>query len=145
MVNLSKKKLDEDVLNKLFVLLFSLIAKKRDIDEFMNVFVGFISLPERIMIVKRIGIIYLLIKKVQKDSIEKVLGVSRVTINKFELLLETNSEILTMFRELVKKEFVSNLLDEIISFIYPPGTYGIDWRAAWERKKRIEKRKRTGM
>jgi len=145
MVNLSRRKIDERVLNKLFYILFHLLSKRTNKEDFMSVFVAFLSYSERIMMVKRIGVVYLLIKKIQKDRIQQVLSITRSTINKYELLMENDTNVQAFVKKVANKDNFSSVIDEIISFLYPPGTYGIDWKAAWERKKRIERRKAAGI
>ena len=59
MARISKYKLRDDVLEKLFGLFFEIIGNQDDKNEFNEIINGVFSYNERIMFAKRIAIIYL--------------------------------------------------------------------------------------
>lgn len=145
MVRNSRFKLDDNILGKLFDLFFEVVGKKADKDEFRKVIVDLLSPAERIMISKRIAIIYLLLKRIEYYNICKVLKVSPSTVAKFSILMEKSEGIVPTFSCLVKKEKISIFLKELFNDLYAPGVPGINWNAAWQRKREVEKRKTYGM
>lgn len=145
MVRNSRFQLDDDILEKLFNLFFEVVGKKSDKDEFREVMIDLLSPAERIMISKRIAIIYLLLKKIDYYNICEVLKVSAATVAKFSLLMEKSRGIVPTFKSIVNKEKVGEFLEELFNTLYAPGVYGINWKAAWERKRNLQKRKTFGM
>jgi len=97
------------------------------------------------MLIKRIGLIYLLLMKIEKYKIRELLNVSRGTLDRYQLIIEKNKDIFDDFKNLIKKEKIVNLFEEIFSNLYSPGTYGINWDSAWSRKKKIIRRKEYGI
>jgi len=144
MVRLSKKKVDNYVWNKLFYIFFVVLNKKRNNAEFTKFILSIFSYPEEIMLIKRIGIIYLIMKNYDKNKITQVLNVSKTTIDKYRLIIEKNKNIYEYFIKIIEKEKISNIFEEIFSTLYGPGTYGIDWKSALIRKKKISERKIHG-
>lgn len=145
MVRNSRFKLDENVLEKLFDLFFEVVGKKANKGEFRKVIVDLLSPAERIMLAKRIAIIYLLLKKIDYYNICKVLKVSPSTVAKFSLLMERSEGVVPTFKTIVKREKIGEFLEELFNDLYGPGVPGINWKAAWERKRNLEKRKAFGI
>ena len=141
MVRLSRKKIEKYIWNKLFHIFYIILNKKKNDEDFSNFILSIFSYPEEVMIIKRIGIIYLLLRKYEKYKICKVLSVSKASVNKYRLIIEKNKEIYSYFIRLIEKENLLNIFEEVFNSLYGPGTYGIDWKAAWERKQKIEQRK----
>ena len=86
MVNLTKKYVDEKKLVKINQLMFEILNKADDKDDFLELIKDILSPPEQLMVAKRIAIIYLLIKGVEPSLISKYLKSSRATVAKFSLL-----------------------------------------------------------
>ena len=145
MVNLSKKRIQKDVWIKLFNIFFVILNKKRSKKDFAKIILSILSYPEQVMLIKRIGLIYLLLMKIEKYKIRELLNVSRGTLDRYQLIIEKNKDIFDDFKNLIKKENIVNLFEEIFSNLYGPGTYGINWDSAWSRKKKIIRRKEYGI
>lgn len=145
MVRNSRFQLDDNILEKLFNLFFEVVGKKSDKDEFREVMIDLLSPAERIMISKRIAIIYLLLKKIDYYNICEVLKVSAATVAKFSLLMEKSQGIVPTFKTIVTKEKVGEFLEDLFNTLYAPGVPGINWKAAWERKRDLQRRKIYGM
>ena len=145
MVRNSYKKLDENISDKLKRFLFYLLGNKTSKKEFETVIESIFSNAEKIMILKRIGIFYLLLKGIEKYKIKKVIKVTRATIDKFNLIIEKNPKLYKNFDKLIKKENIIQLFEEIIISIYGPGTPGLDWNESLKRKRKLISKKEIGL
>lgn len=145
MVRNSRLPLSQDLLEKLFDLFFEVIGKKTSKDEFKKVMIDLLSPAERIMLAKRVTIVYLLMKKIYYHNICERLKVSPSTVAKFALLMEKSEGIVPTFKKIVKIEKVALFLKEIFNDLYAPGVPGVNWKAAWERKIKLEKEKTFGI
>jgi len=81
MARISKRKLDDKILEKIFDLFFEIVGKKSSKEDFKNTIVDLLSPIERVMIAKRVAIIYLLMKKINQRSISQALKVSNATVS----------------------------------------------------------------
>lgn len=144
MVRNSRFKLNDKILEKLFDLFFEVVGKKADKGEFRKTIIDLLSAAERIMIAKRLAIIYLLLKKIDYYNICQVLKVSPSTVAKFSFLMEKSEGIVPTFKSIVKKEKVGEFLEELFNTLYAPGVPGINWKAAWQRKIDLKRRKTYG-
>ena len=145
MARISKKKLEKDVLEKLFGLFFEIVGKKNNKEEFRKVIQELLSPVERIMVAKRIAIVYLLLKNIDYRVIEEVLKVSSATIARYHFQLEKSDGIVPSFKRILTSDKISLFLNEFFDALFPPGTYGTDWKGAWQRKFRIQREKIRGI
>ncbi|MCR4276674.1 MAG: Trp family transcriptional regulator [Candidatus Roizmanbacteria bacterium] len=145
MVRNSRFTLSDDLLEKLFDLLFEVIGNKSSKDEFRKIFVDLLTPAERIMLAKRVAIIYLLIKKIEYYNICDRLKVSPSTVAKYALLMEKSEGIVPTFKQIVKIDKVKIFLEEIFNNIFAPGKVGINWEIAWKNKFSLEKKKTFGI
>lgn len=146
MVQISKGKLSEAILFKLFELFFQIVGKKNKKEEFLKVINDLFSPVERIMIAKRIAIIYLLLKKIDQTTIRHVLKVSSSTVAKYSLLIEKTTGITEEFNKLLRKEKIARFLEDLYhDFFSYPGRPGINWGVAWKIRRWREKEKQLGL
>lgn len=145
MTRISRFKLKDHVLEKLFDLFFEVVGKKKNKEEFNKIIKELLSHTERIMISKRIAIIYLLLKKVDSITIARVLKVSSATISKFNLLTQYSEAIVPTFDNMLKNERIVLFLEEVFNSLYRPGAPYIDWSSAWQRKKELSRKKKEGI
>lgn len=145
MVRNSRIQLPDSILEKLFELFFTVVGNKSNKDEFRKTVVDLLTPAERIMLAKRVAIIYLLLKKIDYYNICKVLKVSPTTVAKFRLLMEKSEGVVPTFKRILKVEKVGLVLEEIFNAFFAPGVPGVNWKAAWERKINLEKRKSYGI
>lgn len=68
---ISKRKVDDKVLDKTFRLFFEIVGNRKNRNEFFLVSSELLSPTERIMLGKRIAIVYLLLKDIDKAVIRK--------------------------------------------------------------------------
>lgn len=145
MVRNSKFQLKDEVLEKLFGLFFEVVGKKGSKDEFRKTMNDLLSPAERVMISKRIAIIYLLLKGIDYYNICHVLKVSTATVAKFRILMERSEGVIPTFERIIRIEKVGDFLEELFNTLYGPGTPGVDWKAAWRDKIRLERKKEYGI
>lgn len=145
MARVSKRQLDKRVLEKLFDLFFEIIGKQKNKQEFLNVIGDLLSPTERVMIAKRVAIIYLLLKKKDVRTIGQVLKVSKSTVSKFSILLSNSRGVVPLFKKIVRNDKIIVFLNEVFDLLFPPGTYGTSWKAGWERRKMIRREKSSGI
>jgi len=145
MVRNSRFVLSEDLLEKLFDLFFEVVGNKSSKDEFRKIFIDLLTPAERIMLAKRVAIIYLLMKKIEYYNICDRLKVSPTTVAKYALLMEKSEGIVPTFKQIVKIDKVKIFLEEIFNNIFAPGKVGVNWKIAWENKINLEKKKTFGI
>lgn len=144
-MRISQYKLDNQVLKRLFALLFEVVGKRKNKEEFLNIIFYLFSPVERIMFAKRVAIAYLLLKKIDQRTISKVLKVSKATVSKFSLLLESNKTVATSFKVLLRNERIILFLAEVFLMLRPPGTPMSNWKASWDLKRAIDRKKHMGI
>ncbi|OGK08312.1 hypothetical protein A2767_04405 [Candidatus Roizmanbacteria bacterium RIFCSPHIGHO2_01_FULL_35_10] len=145
MARISKLRLEEHVLNKLFDLFFEVVGKKSDKDQFQKITRELLSPVERIMVAKRIAIVYLLLKKIDYRIICDVLKVSSATISRYNLLLQNSDGLVPAFNNILRNDKLLLFMDELFNALFPPGTYGTNWKSTWQRKFRIQREKTEGI
>lgn len=145
MARISKFKLSEHVLAKIFDLFFEIVGRNKNKDEFKRIIHDLLSSTERIMIAKRIAIIYLRLKNIDQRTICKVLKISTATVAKFSLLMEKSDGIVPTFNKIMKNEKIIEFLEDIFNTLFAPGVPGVNWKAAWERKIARDRQKTLGM
>lgn len=136
MVQVSKRKLSENLPGKLFILFFKTVGDKYSRDEFQNICDDIFSKTEQLVIIKRIAIFYLLKKGIDHRNICNTLKVSSATVAKFSLIMEKSKGIIPFLDNLVRKEKIVDFLEDIFMEVV-----SINWKSKlhhrWE--KDIEK------
>ena len=145
MVRNSRFELKNEVLEKLFGLFFEVVGKKDDKLEFKKIINDLLTPAERLMIAKRIAIIYLLLKKINYKDICLALKVSAATVAKFKLLMENSQGIVQAFGGLILKDKIVIFMEDVFNTLFPPGGYGVNWKTAWQRKFELERKKTLGL
>lgn len=145
MVQISSKRVDEETLTKLKGFLFYLLARQPNKNKFYSIIGSVFSEIEILMILKRLGIIYLLLIGIQKYKISQTLRVTRSTIDKFSLIIEKNNDYYEYFKKLINKEKVKLLFEDLINTLYGPDTPGVNWSEAWKTKQEIKRKKEEGI
>ena len=129
----------------MFEIFYEVLGRTKSKTEFFNVTDEIISPVEKIMIAKRIIIMYLILRGIDQRTICTTLKVSSATVAKFSLLLANNSHVRERLDSMVKIDGMKLLFEELISSILAPGTIGTDWKGAWQRKNELERKKETGI
>ncbi|MDO8610559.1 MAG: Trp family transcriptional regulator [bacterium] len=143
MARISKKYINEQILIKLYRLFFEVISRFKDRDNFVEIIDEILSPTEKIMIAKRIGIIYLLIKKVDYRDIAEVLKVSTATVFYYAIHFDKKeSQLVDTIKTMLVKEKVLGFLDDILSDIFiQPGLKIGHWQKYWDHKRKQNERK----
>ena len=143
MTQISRFKLKEETLEKLYSLMFEVLGKKSK-KEFLLIMNDLVSPTEKIMIAKRIAVIYLLTKKIDQQIISRTVKVSLSTVSKFSLLTKLSNVIPNALAALISHEEIRLFIDEIFVSLFPPGTIHTDWKGTWELKKEIRRKQTQG-
>jgi Trp operon repressor len=143
MVNISKRPVDEKKLFKIYQLFYKIIDQADNKDEFFQLIQEILSPTEQIMIAKRIGVIYLLIKNINKSAITTYLKVSMATVDKYYFLYyKKKTKLILIIESFLNDERISNFFEDLFADIFiKPGVYIGHHQLNWEHKKRQEERK----
>lgn len=137
MVNISKRPIDEKKLFKIYQLFFKIINKADDKEEFFQLIQDIFSPSEQIMIAKRIGIIYLLIKNVHKPAIAKYLKVSMATIDKYYYLYyKKKTTLISTIESFLEDEKINQFFENLLADIFTHTGYYPDQQLKWQRERR---------
>ena len=93
MVRMSKYKVKESVINKMSELLFEILGRENSKEKFIATLYDVLSPVERLMVGKRLLIMYMVSIGVDYYIISDVVKVSRATIAKFAFLLDKSTYI----------------------------------------------------
>lgn len=144
MVHLSRFQLPDETLKKIFNLFIQVVGDRNDKQEFEKILVELVSLPERIMIAKRLGIIYLLQKNIGVINICYALKVSKSTVYKYAM--NKNSNTVNVLNHTVRTEKFYRFFENIFDSLYDdPGVPGHNWKVGWEHRIKKQKEKTFGI
>ena len=138
-------RLKESDYEKIFSIFYKLIGEAEDKEEFNKIIFDLLTPAERIMLVKRIAIIYLLLKEIHYQIICEVIKVSSTTVNKYKLFIEKSVGIVPVLKKMLSIEKVGLFFESLFSDIFHPGLPGIDWSSAWKSKIDIARKKEIGL
>jgi uncharacterized protein YerC len=143
MVQISKQKIPDKILVRIYQLFFEVFLKSRSKDDFMALTDDIFTPTEKIMIAKRIGIIYLLIKGVRQDEISQALKVSSSTVATYSLhFYKLNSKIVEVIKDLLLREKTLGFLEDVFTELFiQPGIKIGHYKLKFEHEKRREERK----
>ena len=130
---------------KLFDIYFQIVCSVQNQKDFSSVFLDIFTPTERLMIAKRIVIMLLLIKEIDYRSICKVLKVSVATVCKYRILIDHNPELERKLIHIQLKDKVMEAIAQIYLIFRPPGGLYVNWKAAWQLKNELEKKKQEGI
>ena len=145
MTRISRRPVKDHVIERIYELFFEAVGKKTKKQEFLEVIHDLLSPTERIMIAKRVTIIFLLMKKIDYQTISDVVKVSPSTIAKFQIIMENSKGIVKALQKILLNDKLVNILDEVILAFKGPGMHGTNWSSAWQRKNELERRRAEGI
>ena len=145
MTRISRRPVKDHVIERIYELFFEAVGKKTKKQEFLEVIHDLLSPTERIMIAKRVTIIFLLMKKIDYQTISDVVKVSPSTIAKFQIIMENSKGIVKTLQKILLNDKLVNILDEVILAFKGPGVHGTNWSSAWQRKNELERRRAEGI
>lgn len=143
MPRVSKRPVSEKLLSKTYRLFYEVFSRNNGQDDFLLIIDDLFSSSEKIMLSKRLAIIYLLIKGVDYRDIMNTLKVSSATVVYYSsTFLKRSSKIRSIIENMLKKEKVLNFLDDFFADIMiHPGIYKDHWQMYWDHKRKQENRK----
>ena len=144
MVRMSKYKVDESVVNKMSELVFELLGRANNKEKFILTLQEVLSPVERLMIGKRILLMYMIFIGVDYDIIIDVVKVSRATIAKFAFLLDRSIQIKQSLSFLSSKVKLHTMFDQLLNSVFEPGASFGNWKNSWKIKRRIQEQNRQG-
>ena len=133
------------VYEKMFGLFFEVITNSKNKEGFNQLMKELLSPTERIMVAKRVVLVYLLLQEIDYQVICRVLKVSSSTISKFKLLTDNKSGMIDILKKTMQNDKIKLFVFELMSDLFPPGMYGTNWESAWKRKLEISRVKREGI
>ncbi len=147
MVNISKNKLPDEILEKIYNLFFYLLKKGNNKEDFFIIINEFFTPKEKILFAKRVAIIYLLLKGISQKNTKKILNVSKETVSKYYLFLTNKKlKLIKIFKNKIFKEKFIKKIDNIFSdFFIQPGFKIGHWQLYWEKKKNQYREKNYGI
>ena len=140
MVQLSKRKVKPEAMDKMVSLLFDVLGRQGDQNCFNIIIDGLFSPIEKIMIAKRVAIFFLIIKGEEWKTIRDIVKVSMASVSKCQMVLKNNSEMQCTLNTLISKKEMGIFIEELILLIFGPGTAYVNWKSAWRRKKQLEQK-----
>jgi Trp operon repressor len=143
MVRISKKPVDEKLLTKIYKLFYEVFNRYDGQEDFLSIIDDILSPTEKIMLAKRLAIIYLLIKKVDYRDITDTLKVSSATVTFYSTTFyKKDSRVVNIIKMMLKKEKVLNFLDDFFADIMiHPGIHIGHWQMYWDHKRKQENRR----
>ena len=145
MAQISRRKVSDRVLENIFELSFKLIAKERKKNDFNKIFEDLFSYSERIMIAKRVAIMYLRLQNIDQFTICKTLKVSSSTVAKYTIIAQGSTGVVPGLQRLLMKEEIVGMLQDGLNLVFAPGVPGGNWAIRRERVNDRERKKRTGI
>lgn len=145
MSQVSRNEVDSKVLEKLFDIFFEVIGNNNDQEEFDSIIRDILSPAEKIMIAKRIAIIYLLMKNIDYKIICNTLKVSASTVSKFKFSVTKSPGIKLALNKIIRNNKIIDFFTELLLAVRGPGVPGVNWSGAWETKLRHERKKIRGI
>jgi uncharacterized protein YerC len=142
---MSKYKVSDDVLDKIFNLFIEVIGRSKNKTHIYTTMFDILSPIERLMLAKRITIMYLVRKGIDYDIICRTLKVSSSTVSKYVFLLERSKGIKSTLDILINDDHMVLFFKELFGLLYRPDGYKMDWKAAKKFHKKIEREKTYGI
>lgn len=143
MVRNSRNPLPEEIFLKMYSLFFEIFNCYENKESFFELMNDLFTPAEKIMIAKRVGIIYLLIKKVDYRDISEILKVSTCTITHYAYIYNNRkSKIIEIIKSQLMKEKVLYFLDDLLADVMiQPGLKIGHWQQYWDHKRKQQERK----
>jgi len=145
MTQVSKYPVSKAVEERIFEILFKVLAEVTEPKEVEDFLEDFLSPVEQIMLAKRLSIAVLLAKGYNYDEIRKVLRVSPPTISQVAISLKYAGEgykrvVERLIKEEKIEEFLQSVKDVILDRVPPKGTNWSYWRYKREQKKHAHRK-----
>jgi uncharacterized protein YerC len=117
MPHVSKRKLDPQALKKIFRFLLLALTEIKDTREMQFFLSSFLTKTEKLMLVKRLGVAYLLSEKVSEEKISEILCIGRPTVERIRLLLESEGKGYEIALRVLKRSEIFEELKQVFADI----------------------------
>ena len=143
MVHLSKKLISENVLMRIYQLFFEVISRSHSRETFLILLDDILTPTEKIMLAKRIGIIYLLIKEIDQLSIADILKVSTSTVSIYSVkFYKRDTKVIEIIKNMLIKEKVLDFMEDIFAGLWiQPGFKKGHYKLKWDYEQSKRERK----
>ncbi|MBI4225706.1 hypothetical protein HY612_01195 [Candidatus Roizmanbacteria bacterium] len=143
MVHISRAKVPEKVLMRVYQLFFEVFSRSRSHDSFLELLDDILTPTEKIMLAKRIGMLYLLIKEVDQSVISDILKVSTSTVSIYSVLFyKRDTKVVKIIKDMLVKEKVLDFMEDIFAGLWiQPGLKKGHYKLKWEYEQGKRERK----
>ena len=119
MSRISRYKLSNDKLKIIFNLFVKVLTQSSSRKDLLSVLDYLLSPVEKIMIAKRVALLFLLTKDINRRQICFTLKVSSSTVNKYYSLIryEDKNPLLSIIRYNIKKEKISGYIEDMLTHL----------------------------
>jgi len=144
MVRMSQYIVKQSVVIKMSELLFEILGRESNREIFTLTLSDIFSPVERLMIGKRLLVMYVLFIGIDYWTICDVVKVSRATIAKYAFLLDKSSHIKHCLSTISSKKEIQKTLDQWVSSFFTPGVSFGNWKNSGKFKRRLEEQEAQG-
>lgn len=146
MVYISRYKVQDKVFDRINDLFYIFIKSLKSKALFIKATDELFSPTEKVMFIKRVAVIYMILRGAEYREASRMLKVSTATVSKFSILFkDTDSEIAKIIKTIQADEGTINLLDDLIFNLFNQrGLKKGHWKEYWEHEKRKSKRNIMG-
>lgn len=146
MTRISKRKISGEILLRIYQLFFEVFSRSHSHDSFLVLLDDVLTPTEKIMVAKRIGIIYLLIKEVDQQTISEILKVSTSTVSIYCVqFYKRETRIVKIIKNMLTKEKVLDFMEDIFAGLWiQPGLKKGHYKLKLEYDKSKRNRKYLG-
>jgi uncharacterized protein YerC len=110
MTHISRKKLSDKTLRQILNTLSFVLSTIKEKEEMGQLLDAFLTKTEKIMLAKRLAIVYLLSERVEETKIAENLNVTQATVSRIKLWYETKgSGYQVAVRKIKKQKLLNNL------------------------------------
>jgi Trp operon repressor len=147
MTRISKHPVSEKVLIKIYELFFQILAHSHSQEKFSCIIDDLLSPTEKVMIAKRIAILYLLIKGIPHTVISQTLKVSSATVAVYAWMLhKKEATFVSDLKKIIAKEKLVEGIDDVLAEIFiQPGLRLGHWQKYWNREREKNRKRVSGI
>lgn len=130
---------------EIYDIFFQTLTKQRSKQSLEAVVQGILSKSEKLMIAKRVAILYLYNKTVPVGDIATTLKVSKATVYKFTTILEKNERLHNTLLSIANEKKLIDVFVEVVNDLHGVGTPTANWSRARTVKNKLERKKLRGI
>jgi len=133
MAQLSPRVLNQKTSEKILDLFFQSLLKNKTQKEIKNFLDVLLTPTEKMMLAKRIAVLYLILQGIDHRTISNLLKVSTATVAKFSIILKfENERTKKVLQKIIKERKILKTLDAVGEILFnslpPPSRNWSEWR-----------------